>query len=278
MAALYRRAERRPGATGGVKCQTHADEESGMTTFPDIADYAFLSDCEVSTLVAPDGSVEWLCLPRPDSPSVFGALLDRARRALPLRPDRHRRAQPAALRPRHQRARDHVAHAHRVAHRLGPARGGSRPDRRAPGALPAGARRHDGAGHAPAHRHLFERPGRGAGQLHPAVRLRRRRAASGPTTTAATRRSPCRCGDLALDLTGSLRLGILGPRTYGRTTLEEGETAWLALSWEGDASHHRGRGDGAARRHREVLARLAGAGDDPRPRVAAVPRAQRVGA
>src|SRR5207244_1473754 len=39
---------------------------------------------------------------------------------------------------------------------------------------------------------------------------------------------------LALDLTGSMRLGILGARTYGRTTLEEGETAWLALSWEGD--------------------------------------------
>ena len=46
--------------------------------FPPIAEYAFLSDCEVTALVAPSGNVEWLCLPRIDSPSVFAAILDRA--------------------------------------------------------------------------------------------------------------------------------------------------------------------------------------------------------
>src|SRR5207249_4149601 len=45
--------------------------------FPPIAEYAFLSDCEVNCLIAPSGRVEWMCLPRPDSPSVFAAMLDR---------------------------------------------------------------------------------------------------------------------------------------------------------------------------------------------------------
>src|SRR6267378_4251390 len=48
------------------------------SAFPPIADYAFLSDCEVNVLIAPTGRVEWMCLPRPDSPSVFAAILDRA--------------------------------------------------------------------------------------------------------------------------------------------------------------------------------------------------------
>ncbi|PFG44179.1 alpha,alpha-trehalase [Isoptericola jiangsuensis] len=49
----------------------------GRSTFPSIADYAFLSDCETNALVAPSGAVEWMCVPRPDSASIFSAVLDR---------------------------------------------------------------------------------------------------------------------------------------------------------------------------------------------------------
>jgi GH15 family glucan-1,4-alpha-glucosidase len=47
------------------------------SAFPPIAEYGFLSDCETTALVAPSGNVEWLCVPRVDSASVFGAILDR---------------------------------------------------------------------------------------------------------------------------------------------------------------------------------------------------------
>ncbi|WP_258080790.1 glycoside hydrolase family 15 protein [Nocardia nova] len=48
------------------------------SSYPPIDDYAFLSDCETCCLIARNGAVEWMCLPRPDSPSVFGAVLDRS--------------------------------------------------------------------------------------------------------------------------------------------------------------------------------------------------------
>ncbi len=46
--------------------------------FPRIGSYGFLSDCHTGALVGPDGAVDWLSIPRFDSPSVFSALLDRS--------------------------------------------------------------------------------------------------------------------------------------------------------------------------------------------------------
>jgi GH15 family glucan-1,4-alpha-glucosidase len=52
-------------------------QSPGRSLYPPIADYAFLSDCESNCLIAPSGQVEWMCVPRHDSPSIFAAMLDR---------------------------------------------------------------------------------------------------------------------------------------------------------------------------------------------------------
>src|SRR5690348_15612729 len=79
-----------PARTGGTRMAEserpgHDPLELGLVSrtgefsaYPPIADYGFLSDCEVTALVAPSGAIEWMCLPRMDCPSIFGAILDRS--------------------------------------------------------------------------------------------------------------------------------------------------------------------------------------------------------
>ena len=83
--------------------------------FTPIADYAFLSNCHTGALVAPDGAIDWLCVPRFDSPSVFGSLLDRGGGSFAFSPFGIHHATAARLPGRHQRARNDLADADRLA-------------------------------------------------------------------------------------------------------------------------------------------------------------------
>jgi alpha,alpha-trehalase len=217
--------------------------------FPAIADYGFLSDCETTALVAPGGAVEWMCLPRMDSPSVFGALLDRDAGTFRLGPvgvhvPAARRYLPGTM----------------ILETSWGARGGwiivrdvlligpwhheherSNTHRRAPTDYDAD--------------HVLLRTVRcvnGEVQLsmvcEPAFdygRTRGRWEYAGDAYHEAVVRSPE--SGVELRLTTDLNLGIEGPRTTVRHLMKEGENAFCALSW----SEH-----SAPRTHEDAYRRL----------------------
>jgi len=52
-----------------------------------IADHGLVGDLQTAALISTDGSVDWFCCPRFDSPSVFGALLDPGAGHFRIRPE-----------------------------------------------------------------------------------------------------------------------------------------------------------------------------------------------
>ena len=120
--------------------------------FKPIADYGLLSDCTTSALVARDGSVDWLCLPRFDGPAVFARILDPEAGHWSIRPAGEFDGR-TPLRRRHARDRDDVHDASAASVRLrdalalrrGPAQPRHRPRRAARAAALGGGRLRLGA-------------------------------------------------------------------------------------------------------------------------------------
>ncbi len=203
------------------------------SSFPPIADYAFLSDCEVGALVAPSGNVEWLCLPRFDSPAVLSQVLDRDTGRFRLGPadvqvPTARRYLPGSMvlettwktRTGWLVVRDALSigpwhHDHERAYR----RHRAPDDWEAEHTLVRTARCAQGI----VELQLEFEPVFQYGELRPNWDY------VGPTYHHA--RATADGAGLDIELTSSMRMGFEGSRVNARTTLRENDTAFVAMAW-----------------------------------------------
>lgn len=70
--AVFRHLPGSPAGTSGTLRSSPPCADGGQSP---IGDYGLLSDCHSAALVSSEGSVDWLCFPRFDSPAVFSRLL-----------------------------------------------------------------------------------------------------------------------------------------------------------------------------------------------------------